>query len=236
MDHSTTLVLVHGSFLGPWLWADVRELLTEHGINSVAPNLPSMDDASADFYADVSAVKSAVAEAGACVLCGHSYAGMVVTEVANDPSLDIRRLVYLAAAVPDAGQSLESLAASLGIGSEDDGGEEVVVGADGRVRLTTVATRESLFHDCSQERADAAIALLRPLNPMTASQSVTDVGWRKVSATLVEAEDDRLPRLVSQTFDTADHHTIQLPTGHCPQWSRPELVADLLTEAALQQD
>jgi pimeloyl-ACP methyl ester carboxylesterase len=235
MSNSTTLVLVHGGFLGPWLWADVQELLTERGINSVVPNLPGMDDAFADFYADVSAVKISVAEAGACVLCGHSYAGMVVTEVANDPSLDIRRLVYLAAAVPDAGQSLEGLATSLAIGSEDDDGEEVVVGADGRVQLTTIAARESLFHDCSPERADAAIALLRPLNPMTASQSVTDAGWRKVPATLVEAADDRLPRLVSRTFDAADHDTIQLPTGHCPQWSRPELVADLLAEAALQQ-
>src|SRR5216683_1450519 len=64
-----TAVLVHGGFLGPWIWADTVRLLSEH-----------------------------------------SYAGLVVSEAAAGPHKAARHLVFLAAAIPDLGDSLTSLA------------------------------------------------------------------------------------------------------------------------------
>ena len=74
---------------------------------------------------------------------------MVITEAAADAVLDIRHLVYLSAAVPDSGQSLESLARSLGLENDDDRGEDVNILSDGQVQLTPEAARASLFHDCA---------------------------------------------------------------------------------------
>ena len=233
MTELPAVVLVHGGFLGPWLWADVQHLLETRGIRSVAPDLPSIGDRMGDLDADVAVVRQALKTVGPAVLCGHSYAGVVITEAARDEALQVARLAYLAAAVPDAAQSMQALATALGLAEDDDGGEDVAVLPDGRVQLTARAARTSLFHDCPPGRADEAIDLLRPINPVAASQPVGGAAWRHLPATLIEASHDRLPRLVCSAFDAGPHESLSLPTGHCPQWSRPELVAELLVELAL---
>lgn len=104
---------------------------------------------------------------------------------------------------------------------------------DGRIQLTAEAARTSLFHDCTMERAEEAIGLVRPSNPATGTQPVTQAAWRQIPATLIEAVDDRLPRLVCSAFDSTTHDSLSIPTGHCPQWSRPDLVADRLSKLVL---
>ena len=228
-----SVVVVHGGFLGPWLWGDARQILEARGVRSVAPDLPSVGDRMGDLDEDVATVRQALKAVGPAVLCGHSYAGVVITEAAADPEVQVTRLVYLAAAVPDEGQSMQSLASSLGLADDDDGNEEVMVLPDGRIELTAEAARTALFHDCAPERADAAIGLLRPINPATGTQVVGRAAWRQVPATLIEAADDRLPRLICSAFDSIPHDSLSIPTGHCPQWSRPDLVADMLSELVL---
>jgi pimeloyl-ACP methyl ester carboxylesterase len=186
-----------------------------------------------DLDGDVATVQQALAAVGPAVLCGHSYAGMVITEVATDPEVQVTRLAYLAAAVPDEGQSMQTLASSLGLADDEGSNEEVVVLSDGRIELTAEAARTALFHDCAPELADAAISLLRPINPTTGTQPVSRAAWCQIPATLIEAADDRLPRLVCSAFDSTPHDSVSIPTGHCPQWSRPDLVADLLGELVL---
>ena len=107
-----SVVVVHGGFLGPWLWRDVRNILEARGVRSVAPDLPSVGDQMGDLDGDVATVRQALKTVGPAVLCGHSYAGMVITEAAADPEVRVTRLAYLAAAVPDEGQSMQSLASS----------------------------------------------------------------------------------------------------------------------------
>ncbi len=145
------------------------------------------------------------------VVCGHSYGGLVVTEAAAAPSLRVHHLAYLAAAVPDTGESMQALAASLGV-VDDDGGEEVAVLDDGRIQLMAEAARATLFHDCPEDRAELAISRLRPINPATGGQTISEAAWRQIPATLVEAADDQLPRLVCAGFDTASHEVVQWPT------------------------
>ncbi len=233
VSHAPSVVLVHGGFLGPWLWEDVQRVLQTRGVHSVAPDLPSVGERMGDLGADVACVVEALKVVGASVLCGHSYAGLVVTEAAADEAVEVTHLAYLAAAVPDEGQSMQALATSLGLADGDDGGEEIVVLPDGRIQLTAEAARTSLFHDCTMERAEEAIGLLRPTNPATGTQLVTRAAWRQIPATLIEAKDDRLPRLVCSGFDSTPYDSRSIPTGHCPQWSRPDLVADLLSELVL---
>ena len=241
MPYVPSVVLVHGGFLGPWLWEDTQRILESRGVRSVTPDLPSVGEGMGDLEADVICVVKALEAVGPSVLCGHSYGGLVVTQAAADSAVEVTRLAYLAAAVPDEGQSMQALATSLGIADSDgdgdgDGGgegEEVVVLPDGRIQLTAAAARASLFHDCTVERAEEAISLLRPINPVTSTQPVTQAAWRHIPATLIEVANDRLPKLVCSAFDSTPHDSLSIPTGHCPQWSRPELVADILSELVL---
>ena len=238
-----TAVLVHGGFLGPWIWADVAELLLAQGVRSICVDLPSSvetDGGQADLHDDAHAVRSALDGCSEVVLCGHSYAGAVISEAAAGPHKAVRHLVYLAAAIPDVGDSLASLAEAAskeggaGAGGES-GGEEIDVRPDGRMVMRPQSARTGLFHDCTPEQAEAAVALLRPLNPATGSQPVTGAAWHDIPSTFVRCTKDRLPyELVAPAFKEHTGDVLTLPTGHCPQWSRPDLVAELLMRIVSQ--
>jgi pimeloyl-ACP methyl ester carboxylesterase len=238
-----TAVLVHGGFLGPWIWADVVRLLDEHGVRSVCVELPSSretDESLADLHDDARAVRAALDGCGRVVLCGHSYAGAVISEAAAGPHEAVRHLVFLAAAVPDIGDSLGSLAEAAAKSSpkraEDESqGEEIDIRDDDRMVLRPVSARAGLFHDCPADRADAAIALLRPQSPATSAQPVTGAAWREIPSTYVRCTEDRLPHeLVAPAFLEHAAEVVTMPTGHCPQWSQPGLVAELLIRIASQ--
>lgn len=249
-----TAVLVHGGFLGPWIWVDTVRLLSEHNIPSVCADLPSSRDKGslADLHDDAQAVREILDGYSDVVLCGHSYAGLVVSDAAAGPHKAVRHLVFLAAAIPDVGDSLTSLAEASspanpapqdesggegGEGELGDGadGEEVDFRADGRLVLRPDSARAALFNDCTPDRANAAIALLRPLNPATGTQPATGAAWRDIPSTYARCTQDRLPyEPVAPAFREHAAGMLTLPTGHCPQWSRPDLVAELLIRIVSQ--
>jgi len=110
----TTYVLVHGAWHGGWCWRKVRALLEAGGADVRTPTLTGLGDrahlASRDIgldthVADVIGLLDAEDLSGV-VLVGHSYAGMVVTGVADRAPHRIARLVYLDAVVPRDGQCL----------------------------------------------------------------------------------------------------------------------------------
>jgi pimeloyl-ACP methyl ester carboxylesterase len=228
------VVLVHGGFLGPWIWAKTIEELERQGLRSLSVDLPSMRGPNADLHDDARAVRDLLDGLDEVVLCGHSYAGVVISEAAAGPHRAVRQLVYLTAAIPDSGDSLVGLAKQRGDdpGDGDEDGEEIESLADGRIALRRDSALESLFHDCPPERAAEAISLLRPENPVVGTQPVQGSAWRSLPFTYVRGADDRLPELLCDAVAERPHEVVTLPTGHCPQWSRPDLVAALLARIA----
>jgi pimeloyl-ACP methyl ester carboxylesterase len=101
-----TIVLVHGAWAGPAGWSEVASLLRKDGYETSTPTLGLLSS-----YADVATVRAALdAIRGDKILVGHSYGGSVTSQAAAGRA-DVRGLVYTAAFVPDAGQSLIALAA-----------------------------------------------------------------------------------------------------------------------------
>src|SRR5262245_36228357 len=98
-----TIVLVHGSFADGSGWKPVADILRSH---SYAVHVVQEPETS--FAADVAATRRVLDKAGPCVLVGHSYGGMIITEAGMHP--DIKALVYVAAVQPDVGESLADLA------------------------------------------------------------------------------------------------------------------------------
>ena len=228
------VVLVHGGFLGPWIWTETIEELERQGLRALSVDLPSMRGPDADLHDDARAVQDLLDGLDEVVLCGHSYAGMVISQAAAGPHRAVRQLVYLTAAIPDSGDSLATLAKRRGdkVGDDSGDGEEVEPLADGRIALRRDSALASLFHDCSPERAAEAVSLLRPENPVVGTQPVQGTAWRSLPFTYVRGADDRLPELVCDAIAEHPHEVVTLPTGHCPQWSRPDLVAALLARIA----
>src|SRR3974390_3917796 len=114
-----TIVLVHGAFADGSGWKPVADILQSHGYSLLVCQEPETS-----FAADVAATRRILDKAGPCVLVGHSYGGMIVTETGMHP--DVKALVYIAAVQPDVGESLSDLAekmppANKSIGPVGDG-------------------------------------------------------------------------------------------------------------------
>src|SRR6266576_3574020 len=93
------VVLVHGAFADGSSYSRVIPLLEAKGLHVTAVQNPLTSLAD-----DVAATRRAIAsQNGPVILVGHSWAGMVISEAGNDPK--VAALVYIAALVPDDGQS-----------------------------------------------------------------------------------------------------------------------------------
>jgi pimeloyl-ACP methyl ester carboxylesterase len=229
------IVLVPGGFTGGWMWADVVALLEGEGIEAITVELPTIgeDSAGADFYADARAVRELLDRLEPpVVLCGHSYGGAVITEAAAGPHPAVRELVYLTAAVPDAGDSMVSLMSEAAGQQADAEDEGVTVRDDGLAFLDREAARRALFNDCAPERAEDGLRRLRPTNLSGGDQPVSEAAWTQLPSIYVRGSEDPMPEAVAASFLDRTREVIELPSGHCPNWSRPDLVARLLADRA----
>src|SRR6476620_10227478 len=98
-----SVVLVHGGFVDGSGWEGVYHILKRDGYNVCVVQNPTLSLAD-----DVAVTRRVIAsQSGRVILVGHSYGGVVITEVGNDPK--VAALVYVAAFAPDAGESVGSL-------------------------------------------------------------------------------------------------------------------------------
>src|SRR3954471_12134077 len=94
------VVLVHGGFVDGSGWQGVHEHLKRDGHSVAVGQNPTLSLAD-----DVAVTKRAIdAQSGPVILVGHSYGGAVVTEAGTHP--DVAGVVYIAAFVPDEGESV----------------------------------------------------------------------------------------------------------------------------------
>ncbi len=98
-----SIVLVHGAFVDGSGWRGVYDILKKDGYSVSIVQNPTES-----LEGDVAAAKRVIdAENGDVLLVGHSYGGAVITEAGNDPK--VTGLVYVAAFVPDEGESVGAL-------------------------------------------------------------------------------------------------------------------------------
>ncbi|MGA2694392.1 MAG: alpha/beta hydrolase, partial [Opitutaceae bacterium] len=91
------IVLVHGAFADGSGWQGVADILGKDGYAVSVVQEPLTAD-------DVAATKRVLdLQPGPTLLVGHSYGGVVITEAGNAPS--VVGLVYIAAFIPDQGES-----------------------------------------------------------------------------------------------------------------------------------
>ncbi len=108
-----TFVLVHGAFHGGWCYSRVAARLRAQMHDVFTPTLSGLGERAhlADQPINLSThVQDIVAtihyhNLSDIILCGHSYAGMVITGVAGQVGERIKTLFYLDAAVPENNQS-----------------------------------------------------------------------------------------------------------------------------------
>jgi pimeloyl-ACP methyl ester carboxylesterase len=107
-----TFVLVHGAWHGGWCWRRVADLLIARGHRVFTPTLTGLGERSHLMSRDInldthiSDVVNVIKWENLkdVVLVGHSYAGWVISGVAERAELQIASIVYLDAMMPADGQ------------------------------------------------------------------------------------------------------------------------------------
>ena len=131
-----TYVLVHGAWHGGWCWRDVADALRARGHRVVTPTLTGLGERahlmSRDITLDTFGTDVAAAieseELSDVVLVGHSFAGSVVSILAERMPERLDRLVYLDALIVQPGRTVfdslppETVAARKRTAQETSGG------------------------------------------------------------------------------------------------------------------
>jgi pimeloyl-ACP methyl ester carboxylesterase len=110
----STYVLVHGAWHGGWCWKRVRSALQRQGHEVFTPTLTGVADRShllspqVNLSTHIDDVVNLIRweELQNVILCGHSYAGCVISGVADCIPDRIGALVYLDAFVLENGENL----------------------------------------------------------------------------------------------------------------------------------
>jgi pimeloyl-ACP methyl ester carboxylesterase len=225
----TTFALIHGGFHGGWCWDLLTPELEARGHRVVAPDLPITDPSCGNReYAAV--VVAALERADDDVIVvGHSQGGTTVPYVAV--RRPVRKLVYLAAAVPTPGESFAEYLAAHPAFLRLPAGD--VFDEWGCMTVTNDVARTTFFDDCPQTVANWAVSRLRhqattPVAELCRLASTTE--W---PAEYIRCLDDRAldpdgcARLAKDRLGLTAR---ELSGGHSPFLTRPAELASLLDD------
>ena len=219
-----SVVIVHGAFADGSDWAKVIPLLQAKGINVVAVQNPltSLED-------DVAATKRALdALSGKVVLVGHSWGGVVITQVGDDPK--VSALVYVAALAPDVGQA----GGELGKAYPPASGF-AHISADGAcyLKMTPEGMAKHFAQDLSANTTAVMTATQGPINGKAFEQKVTAAAWKTKPSWYIVSNQDRMiqPEQEAAMAKNIGAKVTTLQTSHVPQQSQPAKVAAVILEA-----
>jgi pimeloyl-ACP methyl ester carboxylesterase len=231
---SHTIVLVHGAFAESSSWDGVIDPLVADGHTVIAAANPLRSLAS-----DTAAVSDLVRTIdGPVVLAGHSYAGMVISNVDADAG-DIVGLVYANAFAPEPGEHPFQLAAMFPGSMLGPDTSRAIPLSDGTTDL--YVARDS-FHDvfCQDLPAQQAALMATTQRPATQEALTEPSGdkplWKDVPSWFLIGEEDRIIPKALQHYmakRAGARRTFEIPgASHAITVSHPKATAHLILEAS----
>lgn len=233
----TTVVLVHGAFADASSWNGVIPRLQAQGLQvlSVANPLRTLSG-DAQYLGQVLA-----SIPGPVVLVGHSYGGAVITQAATGRK-NVKALVYVAAFIPDRGESALDLAGKYPGGTLGEALAAPVPLADGGKDLYI---RQDRFHQQFAADVPAAAGALmaatqRPIAEAALTQAAGAPAWKDIpSWSVYGSADKNIPPAAMQFMsERAKARSVsEIPgASHVVMVSHPERVASLIAQAAAASD
>ena len=219
------VVLVHGGFVDGSGWEDVYTRLRRDGFNVSVVQNPT--NSLAD---DVAATRRVIAaQDGPVILVGHSYGGVVITEAGNDPK--VSALVYIAAFVPDTGESVSSLIANPPPGAPVP---PILPPEDGLLMLDRSKFAAAFAGDLDPDRAAFMADSQLPWGVDALQGTISHPAWKTKPSWSLISQDDRMipPAAQREMSKRAGATVVETPGSHAIYVSQPEAVADLITRAA----
>ncbi|MEV0254037.1 alpha/beta hydrolase [Streptomyces sp. NPDC050732] len=230
-----TIVLEHGAFADAASWDGVVARLQRAGYPVVSAANPLRGPAN-----DAAYLRSVLDHIdGPVVLVGHSYGGTVISQAAAGLEDKVKALVYIAAFLPDTGESSIGLTnkfpgSTLGEAIESvnyslpDGGR----GAD--VYIKPEKFRSQFAADVPADKARLMAAGQRPVAAAALEGKSTEAAWKTIpSWSLVTTGDRNIPVAAQRYMSArAKARTTTIDASHAVSVSRPEAVTRIVEQAA----
>jgi pimeloyl-ACP methyl ester carboxylesterase len=218
-----SIVFAHGLWadgscfqkLIPTLQAEGHEVMcSQHGLDSLKGDVDCV-------------IRCLGRVSGPVVLVGHSYGGTLITHAGTDPR--VGALVYLAALAPDETETSQSQQEKFPV-TDVFSHIEVV---DGRIWLRP----DGVTHfagDLSEAEQKLVWATQAVPVPDLFTQKLDGVAWRTKPSWYVVGKQDRTvhPELERFVAKRMGARTVEADSSHVPMLSKPNLVLDVIREAA----
>ncbi|MEE1811069.1 alpha/beta fold hydrolase [Streptomyces sp. BE133] len=229
-----TVVVVHGAFADASGWNGVVERLQRDGYKVMAPANPLRGLAGDSAY--IAGVLKSIR--GPIVLAGHSYGGAVISNAAaGNPQ--VKSLVFVSALMPDKGERLSDLSARFA-GSELNAALKPVPfpEADGKEGVD-LYIQPDRFHDVFAADVPSGTtavmaATQRPISGAAFMETAAAAAWKTIPSWALVATRDKAiaPDLERFEAKRAKSHTVEVDSSHVAMMSHPDVVADLIRQAA----
>ncbi|TDE92688.1 alpha/beta hydrolase [Occultella glacieicola] len=232
MSTTPTVLLVHGAFAESASWNGVITRLQGESVRAVAVANPLRSVAGDGDH--VRAVADAIG--GPVLLVGHSYGGMVISHAGAD-NPNVAGLVYVAAFVPETGESALELSAKFpGSTLGDALLGYPVPGGDVELRITGEKFHQQFAHDVPADLAATMAATQRPVTEAALKEALAvPAPWRAVPTWSIWAEQDRNIPAELEAFTAeraATRAAIEIAgASHALSVSQPDAVAKVILEA-----
>ena len=228
-------LLIHGAMGGAWCWERVIPGLRAAGHQAMAIDLPGQGaDPTPLAEITLSRYADAVCDAlermdGPVLLTGHSMGGMVITQAASQHPEKLAGLIYVAAFLPQPGQSLIDITHLPEAAGDSVQANLVVEGNPPVATMPAEAAPEALYHCCTEEQIAWALPQRgsQPVIPFTNPFTPGD-GIRAAAAlprAYVTCLQDRAIRPALQRLfytEAGCDPVIRIDTDHSPWLSRTD--------------
>lgn len=235
-----TIVLVHGAWADVSSWDAVIPLLKAQGHEVIAVNLAGHGNdttsfATISFRTYVDQVKAAIGTRKNVVLVGHSFGGLVISQVAEEMPTQIKELIFLAAALPHDGDDLLS-------GAKQDPASHVgkyltVDKEHGAALIAKEGAVDIFAADAPQPVQDYIAANIKPepLAPLATPVHLTEANYGSIRKVYIHTLNDHCISYPAQQFMVQSVKVAKvysLPSSHTPFLSMPDKLAEIiLTES-----
>ena len=221
-----TVVLVHAAWADGSSWNKVTEELQRKSLKVVAAQIPLTS-----FSDDVGVLRKVLLRReGPVILAGHSYGGAVISAAAaGNPN--VKALVYIAAVVPDEGETVGDVFHRV---APHPSAPKLQPDADGFLWLNLDAFRTAVAPDASRAETDLMAATQKPISVKCLGEPMSKPAWKEKPSWFLIAEKDRMVSPETQRFTAArmKSKVVSLPVDHTPLASKPDAVAELIAKAA----
>jgi len=232
-------VLVHGAFVGAWIWGPLMDRLKAAGHSVEAFDLPGLGDDRtpvSEITLDAYAARLCEVLAGSeeqAIVAGNSMGGVVATQGAARCPERVTALIYVAAFLPKDGQSLLDLT-KLPEGADDQVQANISIEGDPPVAvMPDAASGPALYGSCAEDVAAWAIARQRPqpVAPFVTPVSVPPGALGGIKRYYVLCKRDRaIPPALQRRMiaENGCDDIVELDTDHTPQLSMTDGLARAL--------